>query len=116
MYDEDSGAVYAMQVDRESSPTGTVWNGTALPKGLPKHVYLRPALRSTRTSDLVSVRVDAVTPEYDPFDGFLLRVDRRGLRLARRSHWVGRAARRATLGVQRRLRRFVPTRRGEVGE
>ncbi|KQM84117.1 glycosyltransferase [Agromyces sp. Leaf222] len=116
MYDEGTGAVYAMQVDHESSGTEIAWNGTAAPRSLPKHVYLRPALRSARTDDVVSVRVDAVTPEYDPFDGFLLRFDRRGLRLARRSHWVGRAARRATLGVQRRLQRFVPFRRRELGE
>lgn len=51
------------------------------------------------------------TPEYDPFDAFLLIIDRRGVGLTPRRHWAVRGARklaRRVAGLPRRMRRGIP--------
>ncbi|MGI9823149.1 glycosyltransferase [Agromyces sp. Marseille-Q5079] len=116
LYDERSGVAHAMHVRRTQVDDVTVVSGVISAHAVPKHVLLRPAAQLVGTGEVVSLRIDAVTPEYDAFDRFLLRFDRRGIRVARRSHWVKRAAGRASRGAVHRLRRFVPVRRRELDE
>lgn len=103
LFDEASGAVHPMRTTGERSDEAVVWHGSSSSAKLPKHTPLRPALRERATGDVVSARFRAVTPEYDRFDRFLLHFDGRGVRVARRPHWIVRIGVRATKVVAGRV-------------
>ncbi|GAA1943444.1 glycosyltransferase [Agromyces allii] len=105
LYDEATGAAHPMSASSQGDDENMQWTGTIAHSALPKHVFLRPALRDVATGEVLTTRFDAVTPEYDRFDRFLMTFDPRGIRLARRSNWLKRAAARVGRATSRRIRR-----------
>ncbi|WP_448003871.1 glycosyltransferase family 2 protein [Agromyces bauzanensis] len=89
--------------DRLTTSKGTYvaeFDARSLPIG-PKLIV---ALHEQGGDRLHTARFVGVVPDYDPFDHFTVIQRRDTLELARRGHWLSRAARKAARLVRRRLR------------
>ncbi|GAA2456234.1 glycosyltransferase [Agromyces soli] len=103
LYDESSGRVVARAPTRPAQHGPGVRSRLA-GRRLPMAVRLRAVLVDPETGWAMSLRFAASTPEYSPFDRFLLHFDRRGVLVERRPGWLPRAGRRGVRGLLRRLR------------
>jgi len=106
LYDEATGSVVALRpIRRGARPDERRLMGGRIAAGrVPRARAFRPVVLNRATGRITSVRFAARTPEYSPFDRFLLHFDERGVLVERRATWLIRAARRGARAARRRLR------------
>lgn len=107
LYDESTGRVVATAALPLIGRPGRgrrEFRGSIAVGRLPMAVRLRPVLVDTESGQAISLRSAARTPEYSPFDRFLLHFDHRGVLAERRPGWLPRAARRAVRMLRRGVR------------
>jgi len=106
LFDESTGLVVALRPVREGAGRADdrpIVRGRISAGRVPPARALRPVLLNQENGRVMSIRFAARTPEYSPFDRFLLHFDDRGVLIERRATWLVRAARRGARAARRRL-------------